>query len=173
LNVKYRQRVLLHLDSKNATELKKKFFNMKDGILCTYLGGSFTEGVDFKDDRARAVVVVGIGYTNRSILTRADETAYKVKPVVTKTKEWKEDAGWQYVVKVPTIRKIRQALGRVIRSDTDYGVRILLDIRYTKSTIDSIYNEFPERNEFEDINTRYLKEQLIKDFEIFTGGKNA
>ncbi|PSQ59599.1 MAG: helicase, partial [Halobacteriales archaeon SW_9_67_25] len=33
---------------------------------------------------------------------------------------------------IPTVRKTRQALGRVVRSPADFGARVLLDARYTE-----------------------------------------
>ena len=66
--------------------------------------------------------------------------------------------GWEYAVQVPTIRKVRQAMGRVVRSPEDFGVRILMDSRYQGSLIRklgkfSVFQYFPpeERKEFIDI----------------------
>ncbi len=165
LKGKYGQRLLLNEASPSSGDVKNTFYGMghdgKRGILCTYLGGSLTEGVDFRDDRARTVVVVGIGYTNRNMLVKADETAYEVK--------FEKESAWDYVVQIPTIRRIRQALGRVIRSDMDYGIRILLDARYAKNTSQSVFKLFPpeERREFVEVKTQYLKDIVSKDFKSF------
>jgi DNA excision repair protein ERCC-2 len=166
LKEKYGHRVLLNNSSDSSSEVKNIFYRMgrdgERGILCTYLGGTLAEGVDFRDDRARTVVVVGIGYTYKSLLIKADETAYNVG---SGTKD-----GWYYVVKIPTIRKIRQALGRVVRSDKDYGIRVLLDARYNKNTSLSVFREFPEdeRREFMEVHAQYLKNTVIEDFKLFT-----
>jgi DNA excision repair protein ERCC-2 len=165
LRGKYGERLLLNDASHSSGEVKDIFFKMgadgKQAILCTYLGGSLTEGVDFKGDRARVVVVVGIGYTYRSLLIEADETAYRIK--------FKKDVGWNYVVQIPTIHKVRQAMGRVIRNDEDYGIRVLLDARYYKNTTGSVAKLFPpeERREFVEVKTQYLKEIIAKDFKSF------
>ena len=37
--------------------------------------------------------------------------------------------GWDHAVKAPTARKIQQAIGRLIRSETDRGVAVILDKR--------------------------------------------
>ena len=165
LKYKYGDRLLLNEASYSSGEVKNIFYRMgrdgKGGILCTYLGGTLAEGVDFRDERARTVVVVGIGYTYESLLIKADKTAFNVE---SGTKD-----GWKYVVQIPTIRKIRQALGRVIRSDKDYGIRILLDARYNKNTFPSVFKEFPvdERGEFREVHTQYLEEIVSKDFKSF------
>ncbi len=167
LQSKYGDRILLNVESDSVGEIKDVFYQKgyegKRAVLCTYLGGSLTEGVDFKDDRARVVIVVGIGYTShRSLLVKADETAYNVK--------FGKEIGWDYVVQIPTIHKIRQAMGRVIRSDKDYGIRILLDARYTKNTKESVFKLFSpeERREFVEIKTQYVKDIVCKDFKLFT-----
>jgi len=77
----------------------------------------------------------------------------------------KRDAGWAYAVEIPTIRKTRQALGRVIRSPEDFGVRILADKRYTEADMGkySVRRSFPveEREELVDISPEKLKFAML------------
>ena len=79
-----------------------------------------------------------------------------------------EDAGWEYAVEVPTVRKTRQALGRVVRSPDDFGVRVLLDERYTQSKARemgqySVFSSFPEQERAEhiDIASQKLKYAML------------
>jgi DNA excision repair protein ERCC-2 len=70
-----------------------------------------------------------------------------------------ESKGWEYAVEVPTVRKTRQALGRVVRNPQDFGVRVLLDERYTGSNAAdlgdySVYRSFPEEERSEHIDVR-------------------
>lgn len=56
--------------------------------------------------------------------------------------------GWRYGVEVPTTRRIRQALDRVLGSPSDFGARVLVDERYTagsRTTIPefSVHDAFP------------------------------
>jgi DNA excision repair protein ERCC-2 len=118
----------------------------------TYLWGTLTEGVDFPDDVARTAVVVGVGYPYLSDRKRAVESAY----------EEEFGDGWKYAVEAPTVRKTRQALGRVVRSPDDYGVRILADARYRDDTDMGSYgvrDAFPqnERDEFVDVDADKIK----------------
>ncbi|WP_394325530.1 helicase C-terminal domain-containing protein [Methanosarcina barkeri] len=78
--------------------------------------------------------------------------------------------GWEFAVQVPTIRKVRQAMGRIVRSPDDYGVRILLDSRYQGSQARklgkfSVFDYFPseEKREFIDIAPRDLG-SLVEEF---------
>jgi DNA excision repair protein ERCC-2 len=108
-------------------------------------------------------VVVGVGYSALNDRMHAVESAYD--------HEFGYGAGWEYAVQVPTIRKIRQAMGRVVRSPTDYGVRILLDGRFMTDSVKrlgkySVYPSFPEdeRKEFLDVEPGKVKYSLLNFF---------
>jgi DNA excision repair protein ERCC-2 len=80
----------------------------------------------------------------------------------------REDAGWRYAVEIPTVRKTRQALGRVVRSPADFGARVLVDERYTLSGRPelgeySVNGTFPdeERAEMIDIGPGKLKYAML------------
>jgi DNA excision repair protein ERCC-2 len=83
-----------------------------------------------------------------------------------------EDAGWHYAVEIPTIRKTRQALGRVVRSPDDFGARVLLDARYTeRAEIEmdeyAVRGAFPaeDRAEMIDVQPEKLKFGLLNFFQ--------
>ncbi len=125
----------------------EEFRSKKHAVLFSYLWGTLSEGVDYPDDLGRVVVIVGVGYPALSGERQAIISAYETVHG--------EGMGWRYAVEIPTIRRIRQAMGRIIRSPRDYGVRVLIDFRYTKSSVSgmpkySVYGEFPqeERQEF-------------------------
>jgi DNA excision repair protein ERCC-2 len=87
-----------------------------------------------------------------------------------------DEAGWRYAVEIPTIRKTRQALGRVVRSPEDFGVRILLDKRYTQAAEMEMHDyavrgTFPpeERGEMIDIGPDKLKFAMLNFYQD-TGG---
>jgi len=84
--------------------------------------------------------------------------------------------GWEYGVLFPTIRRIRQANGRVVRSPEDYGMRILVDRRFTQESVKdmkrySIYMQFPEdeRKEFHDIKPEKVKFSMMNFFTDIKG----
>ncbi len=109
----------------SARELRERFVADDDAVLCTSLWGTLGEGVSYDGDDARTVVVVGVPYPRLDDRTEAVQRAYDAAVD-------EPEAGWRYAVEVPTIRKTRQALGRVVRSPEDFGARILLDGRYTE-----------------------------------------
>jgi regulator of telomere elongation helicase 1 len=120
---------------KNFTETCSSKINKKGGILFSVCRGTSSEGIDFSDDMARMVIVVGIPYPNLG----------DVK--VNLKKEYLDDFNnkyFQHLDKKIAIRKltsqewytqsatraVNQALGRVIRHVNDYGSMILIDSRY-------------------------------------------
>ena len=88
-------------------------------ILLGVAGGRLSEGIDYPDEELEAVVMVGIPYprptAKREALRRyLDATVGK---------------GWEYTVEAPAQRAIVQACGRMIRSEHDRGIAIILDRR--------------------------------------------
>jgi DNA excision repair protein ERCC-2 len=145
-------------------DLRRRFVDDDGAALFTSLWGTLGEGVSFDGDQARAVVVVGVPYPNLSERLAAVQAAYN------RTYDNRRDPGWRYAVEIPTIRKTRQALGRVVRSPEDYGVRVLLDKRYTRAGRDmgkyGVRDSFPpeERDELIDVAPAKLKFAMLNFF---------
>ena len=148
-------------------DIKKKFFEIgesgKKAVLLTYLWGTLTEGVDYRGGKARTVVVVGVGYPALGDRVRAIQYAYD--------HEFGPGRGWEYAIEIPTIRKVRHAMGRVVRSPEDYGARVLLDARYTSESPEimgkySVFWSIPpdERSEIVDVETEKVKYSLMNFF---------
>ena len=134
-----------------AEELRQQFVADDHGVLCTSLWATLAEGVSFDGEDARTVLVVGVPYPHLDDRAEAVQDAYDAAFDGT-------DTGWRYAVEIPTVRKTRQALGRVIRSPEDVGVRAMLDRRYSgRAKADlgkySVNGTFPmhEREELIDI----------------------
>jgi len=144
-----------------AEDLRSAFVDEEDAVLCTSLWGTLTEGVSFDGDDARTVVVVGVPYPHLSDRMEAVQNAYD------RIYADRSGAGWRYAVEIPTIRKTRQALGRVIRSPDDFGVRILLDKRYTAASAEmgkyGVRESFPgaEREELLDVDPEKLRFAML------------
>ncbi len=138
-------------------ELRERFVADDDAVLFTSLWGTLAEGVSFEGEDARTVAVVGVPYPRLDARAEAVQDAYDEA-------FGSSGAGWKYAVEIPTVRKTRQALGRVIRSPDDYGVRMLVDRRYTTKSRSnmrkySVNGSFPaeERQEMVDIDPDKLK----------------
>ncbi len=149
----------------SSQQIRDDFFELgesgKKAVLISYMWGTLTEGVDYKNGRGRTVVIVGVGYPALNDRTRAVESAYDAE----------FGHGWEYAIEIPTIRKVRQALGRVVRSPQDYGARVLLDGRYTSTSAKrygkySVFKFFPEeeRAEIIDVEPDRVKYSLMNFF---------
>ena len=149
-----------HLDEpgESVESLRERFAADEKGALFTSLWGTLTEGVSFDGDDAHTVLVVGVPYPHLDDRLEAVENAYDAA----------FDDGWQYAVEIPTIRKTRQALGRVLRSPEEIGVRALLDTRYTERGREemgkySVRETFPaeERTELVDVAPEKLQYAML------------
>ncbi|XVH32775.1 ATP-dependent DNA helicase [Haloferacaceae archaeon DSL9] len=139
-------------------DLRQRLVGSENATLFTSLWGTLAEGVSFDGDDARTVAVVGVPYPHLSERMEAVQDAYDR---IYSGSYQHRDAGWAYAVEIPTIRKTRQALGRVIRSPDDFGVRILADKRYTGADMGKygVRGTFPpeERAELIDIDPTKLR----------------
>lgn len=87
------------------------------------LGGSFSEGVDLVSDRLSGVIILGVGYPPPSFEKELEKDYF----------ENKLNDGISYAYVYPALNKILQTMGRVIRSEKDYGFILLMDKRYNYS----------------------------------------
>lgn len=82
-------------------------------------GGRVSEGIDFPGAEMELAVIAGIPYPKPTAKQRAFQHFCELK----------FGSGWDMAVKAPTTRKLQQAIGRLIRSETDRGVAVILDKR--------------------------------------------
>ncbi len=87
--------------------------------LCV-LGGMFSEGVDLPGDQLIGAIIVGVGLPTPSLRLTTLQAYYQ---------EHFGD-GFLYAWMIPAMQKVSQAAGRVIRTEKDSGLVVLLDDRY-------------------------------------------
>ncbi|MDJ1432767.1 ATP-dependent DNA helicase [Halostagnicola sp. A-GB9-2] len=142
--------VLVDASSSDDTtqSLKDEFFSGEGKVLVTSLRGTLTEGVDYRGDRLSAAVVCGVPIVNTSSpRTKAVRRAY----------DDEFGDGFEYALTVPAVRKARQAIGRVVRSPEDVGVRVLLDERYARDSWDSVRSYLAADEEFQPVSPDMLE----------------
>ncbi|MDP2227103.1 MAG: ATP-dependent DNA helicase [Moraxellaceae bacterium] len=86
------------------------------------LGGAFGEGVDLPGARLIGVFITTLGMPAIS----------PVNEEIRRRMEQRFGKGFEYAYFIPGMQKVIQAAGRVIRTETDTGVVMLLDKRYTR-----------------------------------------
>ena len=103
-------------------EFLEEFEKPRDHSLAAFcvMGGVFSEGIDLKKERLIGAVIVGTGLPMVCV----------EQEVLRGYFEEKEEAGFDFAYQYPGMNKVLQAAGRVIRTDEDRGVILLLDDRF-------------------------------------------
>ena len=96
-----------------------RFRSTPGSVLFSVCGGRISEGLDFPGKEMELAVLVGIPYGRPSARQKALVDYCQIKM----------GAGWDIAVKAPAIRKMRQSVGRLIRSENDRGIAVILDKR--------------------------------------------
>jgi Rad3-related DNA helicase len=95
------------------------------------MGGIFSEGIDLTGDRLNGAVIVGVGLPKLS----------SERDVIKRYFEQKNGLGYEYGYMYPGMNKVLQAAGRVIRTETDRGIVLLLDERFNYNYYKQLFPE--------------------------------
>lgn len=110
------------MDERQREEFLREFDRDREKSLVAFcvMGGIFSEGIDLKDDRLIGAVIAGTGLpqvcTEREILKQYFDAEQR--------------RGFDYAYLYPGMNKVLQSAGRVIRTERDKGVILLLDERF-------------------------------------------
>lgn len=112
------------------------------------MGGIFSEGIDLKHDSLIGVIVVGTGIPqvcNERELLKAyfDE---------------REENGFDYAYRFPGMNKVLQAAGRVIRTEEDVGIIVLLDERFRQISYRRLFPR--EWTSYEEVTKDSISERI-------------
>jgi DNA excision repair protein ERCC-2 len=86
------------------------------------MGGVFGEGIDLVGDRLIGAIIVGVGLPQLCI----------ERDLIRDYFQEQTGAGFDYAYTFPGMNRVLQAIGRVIRSETDRGVVLLIDARFAE-----------------------------------------
>lgn len=87
------------------------------------MGGIFGEGIDLSGDRLSGVIIVGVGLPQICREREIIRTYY----------EESGGQGFEFAYMYPGMNKVLQAVGRVIRTEEDRGIVLLIDERFAKA----------------------------------------
>ncbi len=90
------------------------------------LGGIFSEGIDLRGEALIGSVIIGTGLPQVGV----------EREII---REFFEENGFDYAYRFPGMNKVLQAAGRVIRTETDTGVVVLLDERYVDNSYKKLF----------------------------------
>ena len=107
--------------SLGQAELMRMFSDFLEGggVLVSVAGGRLAEGMDYPGTKLELVILVGIPYPKPTAKARAIERYYSDRG----------KNGWRHAFEAPAARRMLQAIGRLIRSERDRGVAVILDRR--------------------------------------------
>lgn len=92
-------------------------------IAFAVLGGIFSEGIDLTGERLIGAIVVGVGLPQICL----------ERDIIKSYFDTKNNSGFEYAYMYPGMTKVLQAAGRVIRTEADKGVVLLIDERFSYS----------------------------------------
>lgn len=97
------------------------FFNSdKPALGFAILGGIFAEGIDYLADALHGAIIVGTGMPQPTHEQKLIQTYFGDLGL----------NGFQYAYQFPGFTRVQQTAGRVIRSETDKGIIVLVDPRF-------------------------------------------
>lgn len=119
------------------------------------LGGIFSEGIDLKGKRLIGSIVIGVGLPRISLRRDLIRAYYNDK----------NGQGYNYAYVFPGMNKVLQAAGRVIRSEADYGMVLLLDSRFGTFSYRELFP--PHWSGIKLLRNTSALERLLEDFPYF------
>ena len=142
---------------KNALEEYRSAATSDGAIMFAFLRGRISEGIDFSDDQARAVITVGIPFGPMQDLKIVRKREYNDD----RCKKYPNDnrlRGWDWY-RIDAFRALNQGFGRCIRHRDDWGVILMVDERYSDHTgcVSAwVRSALPER----DVGKKNIEEEL-------------
>jgi DNA excision repair protein ERCC-2 len=122
-------------------------------IVFAVQGGVFSEGVDYPGEMVIGAFVVGPPLPNFDVERETMRKYYQ--------DHYQE--GFEYAYTYPAMAKAVQAAGRVIRSETDQGVIILMDSRFLENS----YSKSMPTDWFEQSPRELVSQSILKDLQEF------
>ena len=140
----------MHMSEAQREEFLEQFQERESGTLIGFcvMGGIFGEGIDLKKDRLIGAIIVGPGLPQ----------VCNEREILKQYYDRRDMDGFDHAYRYPGMNKVMQSAGRVIRTDEDTGVIVLLDERFGQAQYRS---SFPrEWADYETCTLRNVKEKL-------------
>lgn len=138
-----KDQIFTEIKSSNTTdELLTNYCDkvfQKDGngaVLFSVVGGKLSEGINFSDELARAVIMIGLPYPNvmsGELIARKEfvETSTLSK---TGSRQLASQASKEFIENI-CMKAVNQSVGRSIRHVNDYSMIFLIDLRFEQINI--------------------------------------
>lgn len=147
-----RQERNMSLFERNSTLTMFKTSSEKTQVGLFVMGGVFGESIDLIGDMLSGVVIVGVGLPQLSSFNNILKSHFDIE----------FNQGFDFAYTYPGLNKVIQAVGRVIRSETDRGIAVLIDDRFTSRKYYSLYPR--EWSHLKVINEVNILKKTLKSF---------
>ena len=113
-----------HMDEEERENFLRAFEMGREKSLIGFgvLGGIFSEGIDLTNEKLIGTLIIGTGLPQ----------VYNEREILKSYFDQKGLYGFDYAYRYPGMNKVLQAAGRVIRTEDDRGVILLLDERFQR-----------------------------------------
>ncbi len=139
-----------NMQEQEREQFLQMFEQEREGSLVAFcvMGGIFSEGIDLKNDKLIGAIIVGTGLPQISNERQILKDYYDEQGL----------SGFDYAFRYPGINKVLQAAGRVIRTQEDRGIILLLDERFLQADYTPLFpREWKERKV---CNLKQIKEEV-------------
>ncbi|KAJ3758309.1 helicase C-terminal domain-containing protein [Lentinula raphanica] len=133
-------------------------------LLLAVVGAKLSEGLNFADDLARAVLVVGLPFANLASAELRERMRY-----VKREEEKRKDAAAELYENL-CMNAVNQTIGRAIRHRDDWAALLLLDQRYSTP---SIRNKLPKWLGGDNLTVPENFGNVVKKMSTFFRGKGT
>jgi len=115
--------------TEDRQEYLDSFFNKRNALGFAITAGVFGEGIDYTGESLIGAIVVGTGLPGLSLQQSLLKDHFDAGGF----------NGFDYAFRYPGFTRVLQAAGRVIRSETDQGIVVLVDPRFNESFYRDLY----------------------------------
>ena len=140
-----------HGDADERASLLAHLENRGTRLGFAIMGGVFGEGIDYVGDLLIGVVLVGVGLPGIGVEQDLIADCYRGQGL----------DGFDYAYRFPGFTKVLQTAGRVIRTETDKGVVVLVDDRFNQPFYRGLYPDHWS------VDTAGSLEELEQHLELF------
>lgn len=124
------------------------------------MGGIFGEGIDLIGEKLSGAVIVGVGLPKVSLEQDLIKAYFDTK----------NGNGFLFAYTFPGMNKVMQAAGRVIRTENDRGIVLLIGDRYSTSTYNNLFPEswcsikiIHNKTQLSEMTARFWRSSLEKE----------
>jgi len=120
-----------NIKEEEQNEIVNKFHNRTNIVLFTVVGGIFSEGIDLPLEKLIGAIIIGTGIPQISF----------ERNIIKEFFNDKFNMGYEFAYKYPGFNKILQSAGRVIRTESDTGMVLLIDSRLCQYSYIKLFPE--------------------------------